>query len=454
MNFSDPANRELIDKFVDVKLTITDSINSLTMNANRIILAYYSNFFRMLFSRDNSLEITIVVPNTIITKSIIDSFYGMTTQHDLSKWFVIFETIKCQNYLLLDTIDADLYDLVVPNNEFESLLNVLQLYDLSQHRRLIKTLKRNLPNNYDLKLFSKNLRKELRRKDYVLVAQVEDRIVIIDPLYNFVTKTQTIIKYDFDIMPDNSTLVSIDARRVNIWDLSNATLNLLSYIDKGWFSSCITCSPNNELVAIGSNVGAIDLYKFQPGKMDSPPILQSDRMFYPFYGKVSEVIFSPSGKIMVAHMVGRFFVWNMTTKKMIKNINQSFINIAFSYNDIKFAFISDKNIHIHNIDAHVCTNYDRCGITKIIFSPNDEDLIVLNDSNCVLKWNLSSNKLESFESHLFDDITKIVIAPNNEQLVASTKQGKIIVWDINTRQILNTFDSGMNIKKFVIINKN
>ena len=89
--------------FIDLILTITDSDdNSLKLSVHKIILAYFSDYFKTLFTKFGESfnnEITIEVPNAYIMSDLILSFYGENINSgSYPDWYHCLEMIRCCDF--------------------------------------------------------------------------------------------------------------------------------------------------------------------------------------------------------------------------------------------------------------------------------------------------------------------------------------------------------------------
>src|SRR4029077_8621165 len=89
--------------FTDIKLTINDSKNKITVGLHKIILYSSCIYFEKLLTsfREKQLnEIIIEVPNTFVTYDIIMSFYGQKTNSgNLPEWEHLLESFRCCDFL-------------------------------------------------------------------------------------------------------------------------------------------------------------------------------------------------------------------------------------------------------------------------------------------------------------------------------------------------------------------
>ena len=157
-------NNKLIDAydkqlFTDLKLILTDESNTITMLIHKIILFANCTYFEKMltgYKEAEQNEIVIHVPNAYVAYDIIISFYGKEANYgNLPKWKHILETIICSDFLGIDCDSKLLENIIVPEEDFDLLLRVIQIVGYDEDT--IKIINNNMPNNYDLSEFPDEL---------------------------------------------------------------------------------------------------------------------------------------------------------------------------------------------------------------------------------------------------------------------------------------------------------
>ena len=166
----------------DIGLTIKDNNNdNIHLKLHEFILVNSCEFFEalILFPNSDKNNLTIEVPNALIVRDIIASFYGVNQNStNYPQWKYILETIKCKNYLSLPVDVKQLYDLEVPPEGFELFFQMAELFgDITQNRKLMKSIKKNLPLDYDLTIFSEEFLEILFKKDQLIVSCSDDNTI-------------------------------------------------------------------------------------------------------------------------------------------------------------------------------------------------------------------------------------------------------------------------------------
>lgn len=167
-------------KFTDFELIIKDSTETITLHLHKIFLSILSEYFTASFTYNNT-GTTMVVDNASIMRDAILSCYGITNKnHGLPQWKYRLEIIKCRNYLRLEIEARELYDLVVPPEGFDLLLEVIEQMGVIGDRRIVRLIKSNLPPDHDLNQYTEDFRSELLKKDLLIVSSSGKSIRIWD----------------------------------------------------------------------------------------------------------------------------------------------------------------------------------------------------------------------------------------------------------------------------------
>jgi len=140
-------------KYTDIEIELVDetSSTSIRIKVHRTILAFATDYFDRLFQYNSGCStITCLVPDAIIASNIIKSLYGIYPDNEIN-WPSIYHEIKCRDQWLLPIDLKMLYDVVVPPESYDELLETVDLLkiDILKDHLLLDSLKRNLPINYN-----------------------------------------------------------------------------------------------------------------------------------------------------------------------------------------------------------------------------------------------------------------------------------------------------------------
>src|SRR5581483_8808355 len=186
-------------KYTDVELILVDSNKQLNMNVHKVILACSSEYFDKLFSfgaEKFQHQITINVNDVNVAHDIIISFYGQNINStNYPHWKYLLESMKCRCFFCLPIDISSLYDLIVPVEGFDLLLEIIEqgsiassstcssgdkveYFDFINDDKIMRTIKKNMPINYDLGNLSLEFVKELSKfQDLKIVSGSGDKSV-------------------------------------------------------------------------------------------------------------------------------------------------------------------------------------------------------------------------------------------------------------------------------------
>ena len=168
----------------DMELILIDDNNTIKLDLHKFVLINSCDFFETLILFPNNIDkkfFTLQIFNAIIVRDIIALFYGVNENStDCSEWSYILGTLLCKNYLCLPIDITKLYNLRVPEIGFNLFMQVTELFgDVTSDYKLMRSVKRNLPLNYDLTIFSEEFLEELFKKNRLIVSGSSDSSICI-----------------------------------------------------------------------------------------------------------------------------------------------------------------------------------------------------------------------------------------------------------------------------------
>ncbi|AEJ35036.1 hypothetical protein MIMI_L786b [Acanthamoeba polyphaga mimivirus] len=151
--------------FTDVEIVLIDEINRVNMNVHKAVLASSSQYFLNLFtkfSETNKSTITIRVRDSQISSDIICSFYGQIVDStNYPDWKYTLLKYQCLDYFSLDYNIDILTGLKIPSEGFDLLLETANT--IGYRNEINKLIAKNIPDNYDLSIFSDEFLGSLRK---------------------------------------------------------------------------------------------------------------------------------------------------------------------------------------------------------------------------------------------------------------------------------------------------
>ena len=137
--------------FTDITINFEDPRCSCSIFCHRIILASVPYFYRLFTTFADSLsqkEFTVHVDDAVIAYGFVLSLYRLETQSDYPSWLQTLKMIKLRDFFCLVSDFSQLYNLVVPAEGFELLIEVVKLFklaDVIKDKKLIRMLRKVLP---------------------------------------------------------------------------------------------------------------------------------------------------------------------------------------------------------------------------------------------------------------------------------------------------------------------
>jgi WD40 repeat protein len=113
----------------------------------------------------NQSIIRIEYINAKVAHDVILSLYNHPVGKINSTTKYLLEMFKCRSFFCLDNDVKLLYNLDISKEEFDLFMHVVEEFDLVNDEYLLKTIKKNIPLDYDLNNFSMELINKLRFND-------------------------------------------------------------------------------------------------------------------------------------------------------------------------------------------------------------------------------------------------------------------------------------------------
>ena len=136
--------------FTDVELILDDNKDPISIHVHRNILASSCGYFMKLFtfnSNINQNKFILKVDNAKITKDLIYSLYGKEIEYPDNRYLL--EMFKCRDFFCLDNDVTKLYNLKIHPDDFDLFLEIVDKFDYNNDYQLIRTIKNNIPHNYN-----------------------------------------------------------------------------------------------------------------------------------------------------------------------------------------------------------------------------------------------------------------------------------------------------------------
>ena len=436
--------------FVDLTLTLIDGTNEITINVHKNILSCACIYFEKLltnFKEKNSNNITITVPNTHVSYDIIISFYNIKANIGiLASWKHLLESYKCYDFFGLDIDPKLLFDLEIPAEGFELLLEVIELIGYDED--MIKLINKNIPNEYDLSKLPEELLNNMIEvtKSYNIVLSGIYGIKIWD------SKTENLVrKLDGTYVSSacysayNKRIISANNHTdIKIWDaeMGNLLHTLVTH-DGSIMSVCY--SSDNKRIVSGSCDKSIKIWSTEKGALITTLIGHTD--------SVMSVCFSPDNKRIVSGSYdNNIKIWEEKTGQLVhtlKGHTDCVYSVCYSP-DNKYVVSGsrDKSIKIWNAESGqlVHTLNGHTGYVKsVCYSPNGKCIASGSRDASIKIWNAKTGKLIrtlNEDSGFIYDVC-ICYSWDNKYIVSGIENGNIEIWDAETGQFVRRWAGGV-----------
>ncbi len=408
MDLNKLRNLLMCREYTDIELVFSNGTQEVIVHANKIILASSCDYFYKLFNfNKNVSSVRIVVDVPEIVRDIVLSFYGINTNSsNHPEWRYVLEVFKTRHFFCLDNDVSKLYNLSVPLEGFDLFLEVASQFDISTDRKLIKTIRQNLPEKYDLAKLLEPFVKLLQKKPPVIVSGSHDNTIKIwdtaDGSLLHTLKGHTNSIWSIAISPDGLRIVSgSNDKTIRIWNADNGSL-LQTLTGHNSTIYSVAISPDSLRIVSGSHDETIRIWNAVNGSL-----------LHTLKGhtySVRSVAFSPDGsRIVSGGDDGTIKIWDA--------VNGSFIRE-----------LAGRINHV----------------TSVVYSPDGLRIISGGHDNTIKIWNtINGSLIYTLKGHT-DSVMSVAISPDSLQIVSCSKDKTIKIWDAVNGSLLCTLSGHTN----------
>ena len=450
-----------IEKYVpyDIILILSDGTNTVTMNAHKMILLSQCIYFEKLLTNfvacnlknisicvncetEKICNITINVPNAYICYDVFQSFYKHVTNiHEYPHWYHLLESFKCRDFFGLDIDQSLLLNLDVPPEGFEKLIDVIDLLGYTNNN--IKIINKNLPKEYDLSKFPKELISKM-------IENAMDDIIIIGT-NNYAT--------------------------IRVWDVQKNELIKTWQCDSMYRISCLCVSSGGKQIIAGHSDGKIIIRDSHTGTIINN--LRNRPYFDPVDPYTRECIvnifFLPDNdKIISGHERGTINIWNIKTNELIN----TFIDNDLLHDKIIYFVLSpDHNIIVYgttdgkykifNIQTFTLIYTENCATFVSMhryfkvcacFSPDNKKIVFGNSNGTIETWSIdftiggiiSPPELVNTLSGHYTCVKDICFSTDGTKIISGSDDRTIQVWDVITGNLIIKISNTKQVKNICI----
>lgn len=403
MDFTSHYHNQLLNRFTDIELTLRNISGLITFNLrlHKIILSYHSEFFLRMFTfNNNQTSFDMIVENVDVYHAVIMAMYGIKVELDYPKWMLTLKTIQCYNYLRKKVDMNQLYNLIVPSEGFELLMDVISEFDFLNDNKLLRVIRKNLPmplSEFELFFGDNNVLIEKLRQNRRLIASVYDCTINI---------------WDVDCDEEITKIHKLDASDIVTFSPDNT---LMAYVEKDniCIYNCLTLKHVGTLSGHGHSPYAIN------------------------FSRNGKEIVSTNFKNKISH-------WNVETISHIKSYStdQVFNHSIFSPDCTKIAYIQKSNIYIYDIVANVVVHElnGHCEyIYSVVFSADNTKIVSCGSDRSIKIWNSCNGLLIRSIKNAHDKwIYNVAISPDGTKIASGGGNYLVKIWNADTYELLYT----------------
>jgi WD40 repeat protein len=431
--------------YTDAEISLIDSNDNypLLIKVHKCILGCSSTFFHKLFDYGKNQSMFVVqVDNKKIARDVIFS-HCYNQQMDSALYREnknLFDMFKCKNQFCLKNDIKFLYDIKVLPEEFYLFVEIIKNIGLINDEHLIKTIKENIPLNYDLN----NSTAEFVNK---FIDTIE--IILIDPsgtlnivahkcvlessapyfhgLFHFNENTNQKKQFEIEV---NNTKVARDM----ISTFYNQEIDSALYRNIKYLSDMFEC---RRALCLNNDIKL--LYDIDVPKEDFELFMQ--------------VIDSFTQTIKDFDLVN--------DKRLMRAIKKN-IQLDYDLNNFTIEFINElllvdyqivlggagKDIQIWDTYTNQLLNTlkgHNNTVSSLTFSSDNSTIISASHDGSIKIWNTQTGQLlNTFNAHN-NWINCIALSSDNLKIVSGSADKSIKMWNAKSGQLLNTFSPDMRV---------
>lgn len=452
----------------DITLTLTnfDVNRSKTLLVHKNILSTNSLFFEKLFTgfkEKDQDKVTIQVPNIDVVYDIIAGLYGQKSDTIFPNWQYQLELVKCRDYLDMRLSTSLLTNIKVPAEAFDLLLDAIDLIGCEEET--MEIINNNLPDNYDVSKFPKELIDGLIRvnRTYQIISlNVNYQVEIYDPLLGKIIRTldendasTSCVSYYYAwtrcicYSPDNKHFATGGTSKIKIWNAETGIL-VKTIVDQNCSHLFITYSPDSQRIATGGTNNIIKIRDVSTGYLIHHLVAQPSVITCAGY--------SPDNlKIISGDSNGRINIWDAQYGNLIKSIHPHTYTIkglCYAPNNQTFASASNDGTIIiwdaftFKIIRTLTSNFNQIlntsAVLSICYSPDSLRIISGNDANIIEIWDIiTGNLIQTLEGHECE-ISSVCCSSDNQIIVSGSEDKTIKIWNAGTGNLIQTIHGYAN----------
>ena len=440
----------------DIELILINSNDALTIHSNKNILEGSSNYFHNLFNfgkEKNYSSITINVCNTKIAYDIILLLNNQNPIYYNDSTKYLLEMFQCRSFFCLDNDVKLLYDINVPVEELDLFIQIIEEFDYKNDQNLIRTIKKNIPLDYDLDNFSKEFLNSLNEDFLVVSGGFTGSIKIwnaeTNQLLNTLVEKNIVSSYgiscvhDVSFSYDNLKIVSAHHdNRIRIWNTQTGNLiNTLIGHKKSVYG--VTFSSDDLKIVSGSADRTIKIWDGQSDILLKTLIGHADSV-------MSVALSADNLKIVSASADTTIKIWDTLTGKLLNTlIGHTMLveSVAFSSDNLKIvsggcpATINIWDVYSGEL-LNTLTDHQNF-VTCVAFSSDNLKIVSGSWDKTIKMWDARSGQLMNTLTNN-SIVYSVAFSPDNLKIISGNYDNTTKIWDTQTGELLNTLNGHNN----------
>ena len=442
-----------LDKlFTDVTITFDDGQDQITHNLHKVVICSASPFFLAMFTNhlqeSQVTSVTVHVDNSQIASDIVASFYGQKTKSlDITDWKYKLLEYKQLDYFGIKASPYFLYNIIIPPEEFELLLEVINIstgyhykslskpISLDLHdKAIIQTLIRNIPDNFDLNIFPINLLEQMKHLIYpYYLVLVSGNYIWIHNYESSICYRELNQSYGIDLVcPINDSRIFItDSKfwKTKSWNIETGEIK---HYDELSYASSMCYDSVHQYLITGTSQGVImilDLVQDQVIK-----VIKCSGL------RIRCIVLSPDCLKMTVSDGSKIMTFCTTTFKKIRCISNKIYEACYTPNGKKLITLGE-NIRVWDtltgkFDRNVIHN-DNMTLHGLQCYTDNEHILFVDPSYFLSSYSIVSGKYKKYLSN--ENGTSVCYSPNYANVIVGYNNGNIKIFDSNNQKFLRSF---------------
>ena len=230
---------------------------------------------------------------------------------------------------------------------------------------------------------------------------------------------------------DDNFVVATNFRTIGWWDTNKEEIKHL--IDRDLNVTALTFSPDDSLIASGSQVGDILLWDVNTG--------EQRQQMKGHTAKVIDIAFSSDLRTVASASVdGSVRIWDVFSGKELHVFDGYFGN--FTCLDVSpdgktvVAPTHDRTVCLWDVEsAKLDTTYDKEGffsVAEVAFNPTQNIIATASYGKFISLWDRDTDKLIKILKGHKDHVFSADFSPDGKTLVSGSKDMTVRLWDVDT----------------------